>query len=334
MYKRIGYLCGLVVALVSVAGCNEQSSRSADKDADWKPGEKIELIMATGGTGGTYYPLGGGMAKLWKDSIPGVNVTVQATGASVANVRLLGKKEADLALVQNDVADYGRAGKEAFAEMKEKYSNYLAMGSLYPEVVQIVVPADSNIRRIEDLRGKKVVVGAAGSGTELASRQILGAYGMDYKNSKDVTPLFLGFAEGATVLKDNSADALIIVSGIPNAALADVQTTTRIRLLPIDLDRLKNLYPFYVGFLAKIGTYKGMGHDVQTVALKATLVVRDQISGDLVYQMTRALFEKASTLGHAAAKEFDVKLAAQGVTIPFHPGAARYLRQQGVDAKE
>jgi len=334
MQKRIGYLFGLALALISLAGCSEQSSRSTDKDTDWKPGEKIELIMATGGTGGTYYPLGGGMAKLWKDSIPGVNVTVQATGASVANVRLLAKKEADLALVQNDVADYGRAGKEAFAEMKEQYNNYLAVGSLYPEVVQIVVPADSSIRKIEDLREKKVVVGAAGSGTELASRQILAAYGIRYKDSNDVSPLYLGFSEGATVLKDNSADALIIVSGVPNAALADVQTTTRIRLLPIDLNKLKNMYPFYVGFLAKAGTYKGMDHDVQTVALKATLVVRDEINSNLVYEMTKALFEKASALGHAAAREFDAKLAAQGVTIPFHPGAARYLREQGVAAKE
>lgn len=334
MDKCIGYLFGIVLVLIGLLGCGDTTSRSADKDAHWKPGEKIELIMATGGTGGTYYPLGGGMAKLWKDTIPGVNVTVQATGASVANARLLGKKEADLALIQNDIADYGRTGKEAFAEMKEKYTNYLAMGSLYPEVVQIVVPAEGSIHKIDDLRGKKVVVGAAGSGTELASRQILAAYGMTYKDSKDLTPLFLGFAEGATALKDNSANAQIIVSGIPNASLADVQTTTSIRLLPVDLARLKNVYPFYIGFIASAGTYKGMDRDIEVVALKATLVVRDEISTDLVYEMTKALFEKAGALGHSKAKEFDVKLAAQGVTIPFHPGAAKYLKEQGVDLEK
>ncbi len=310
------------LAAPSVVGAQEKP---------WKSGESIELVLATGGTGGTYFPLGGGIAKLWKDAIPGLNVTVQATGASVANIRLLGKREVDLALVQNDTADYGRTGRESFADKREKYTNYLAVAALYPEAVQIVVPSASSIRNIEDLKGKKVVVGAAASGTELASRQIFSAYGINYTERKDITPLFLGFAEGATALRDNSANALVIVAGIPSAVLADVQTTTTIRLLSVDVNKLKNDYPFYVRFPIKAGTYKGVESDVETVALKAMIVVRDEISSELVREMTRALFEKAGAIAHAKAKEFEVRLAVEGVTIPFHTGAARYFKEKGID---
>ncbi|MBI4963131.1 MAG: TAXI family TRAP transporter solute-binding subunit [Desulfomonile tiedjei] len=306
---------------------------NVSKEKPWKPGESIELIMASGGTGGTYYPLAGGIAKLWKDAIPGANVTVQATGASVANVRLLGKNEVDFALIQNDIAEYGRTGTESFADKKEKYTNYVAIGALYPEAVQIVVRSNSPIRGIEDLKGKTVVVGAAASGTELASRQILNAYGLTYGEKKDIKPLFLGFAEGATALRENSADALVIVAGIPNAALADVQTVTPIRLLPIDVNKLRKEHPFYVEFPVPAGTYKGLDSDVAVVALKAMLVVRDEINSQLVYEMTKALFEKAGSIGHAKAKEFDAKLAAQGVTIPFHPGAAQYFKEKGIETK-
>ncbi len=196
-----------------------------------------------------------------------------------------------------------------------------------------MVPADSSVKRIEDLKGKTVVVGAAASGTELASRQILGAYGMTFADRKDIKPLFLGFAEGATALRENSADALVIVAGIPNAALADVQTVTHIRLLPIDVIKLRKDHSFFVEFPVPASTYKGMTSDVKVVALKAMLVVRDEMNGQLIYEMTKALFEKASTIGHAKAKEFDAKLAVQGVTIPFHPGAARYFREKGIEIK-
>jgi TRAP transporter TAXI family solute receptor len=293
----------------------------AGQEKPWKTGDSVELVLASGGTGGTYFPLAGGVAKLWKDSIPGLNVTVQATGASVANIRLLGKGDADLALVQNDIADYGRTGRESFVDKKEKYTNYLAMAALYPEAVQVVVRSESAIRNIEDLKGKKVVVGAAASGTELAARQIFSAYGITYRERKDITPLFLGFAEGATALRDNSVDALVIVAGIPSAVLADVQTTTTIRLLSVDVNKLKANHPFYVKFTVKAGTYRGLESDVETVALKAMIVVRDEINSQLVREMTKALFEKAGAIAHAKAKEFDVKLGARRVTRHFDNGS-------------
>lgn len=324
-----------ILILSLVAGCGGTSGgttqpTSTVKEKAWKSGDKTDLILATGGTGGTYYPLGGGMSKVWKDNVPGVNVTAQSTGASVANIRLLGKGEVDLALIQNDVADYGRNGLESFAEKSEKYTNYTAIAALYPEVVQFVVRADSSIQTIADLKGKRIVVGAAASGTELVARQILKAYGLDYKDKKDVEPLYQGFAEGATALKDKQADCLVIVSGIPNASLADVQTATNIRLLPIETAKVQKDYKFYVKHTVPGGTYKGVDKAVDVVALLAILVVREDANSDMVYQMTKFLFEKKDDIGHAKAKEFDVKKAAEGITIPFHPGAAKYLTEKGV----
>ncbi|MDF2626899.1 MAG: transporter solute receptor, family [Symbiobacteriaceae bacterium] len=333
MRKRTVLVLTVLLVLSLLVGCSGSKSGGSVKEKAWKPGDTVDLQLATGGTGGTYYPLGGGMAKLWKDSIKGVNVTAQSTNASVANIRLLGKNEADLALIQNDTADYGRNAKEAFAEKNEKYTNYLAIAALYPEVVQIVVRADSNIQKIEDLKGKRVVVGAAASGSELAFRQIAAAYGLKYQGTKDLEPLFLGFAEGATALKDKAAEALVIVSGIPNSSLADVTTATTVRLLPIDVNKVKKDYPFYVSHTVPKGTYKGMDADTTVVALEAILVARDELNSDMVYEMTKALFEKAGDIGHAKAKEFDVKKAANGITIPFHPGAAKYLKEKGVNVK-
>ncbi len=320
-----------LLIMTLLAGCSSSGTGSSAEERAWKSGDKVELIMVTGGTGGTYYPLGGGMVKLWGDNIPGVNVTVQSTGASVANIRLLAQNKADLALVQNDAADYGRNAQEAFAEKQEKYTEYAAIGALYPEVVQIVVRADSNIQSITDLKGKKVVVGAAGSGTEIASRQILTAYGLDYE--KDITRLPLSFAEGATQFKDKQADALVMVTGVPAAALADVQTVTDVRLVPIDLAKVSKNYKFYVKHTVKAGTYKGVDKDTDVVAVLAILVTRTDMNTDLVYEMTKNLYEKAGDIGHAKAKEFDVTKAATGITIPFHPGAAKYLKEKGVNVK-
>jgi TRAP transporter TAXI family solute receptor len=329
---RKGLGLGLIALLLTgiAAGCGGSGSVS---QKPWKAGEKTELLLATGGTGGTYYPLGGGMGKIWADNIKGLNVTVQSTAASVANIRLVAQKEADLAMIQNDTADYGRTGKEAFAEKNEKYTNYLAMGALYPEVVQIVVRADSNINSIDDLKGKKVVVGAAGSGTELASRQIFGAYGLSYKENKDMNALYISFAEGATAFKDKNADALVMVTAVPAASLADIQTATKVRLLPVDVTKLQKNYPFYVTHTIKAGTYSGHDKDADAVAVLAMLIVREDLHTDLVYEMTKSLFEKKGDIGHAKAKEFEVMKAADGVTIPFHPGALKYLKEKGVNVK-
>src|SRR4030042_1721325 len=192
-------ICLLLLGLVSVA-----------------PAQELKMILATGGTAGTYYPFGGAMAKIWNSKIPGMNVTAQSTGASVENIRLINKREGELALVQSDTIDFAYNAKETF---KESITNMNAIATLYPEVIQIVVRGDANVKSFADFKGKKVGVGAPGSGTEANFRQLLDIYGM---KKEDVNAQYLSFAESAEQFKDKHIDAFIVVAGVPNSAIMDI----------------------------------------------------------------------------------------------------------------
>lgn len=291
--------------------------------------QKVNLILATGGTSGTYYPYGGAMAQIFNSKIENMNVTAQATGASVENLKLIGKKEAELAIVQNDMTDYAYNGTESFQD--GKIENVRAIATLYPEVIQIVASADSNINNVTDIRGKKFSVGAPGSGVEANSRQILDVMGMTYN---DFSANYLSFAESADSLKDKHIDGFLFMSGIPNAAIQDTATTSSLNFVSIPDNVITDLtakYPFFTEFAIPAGTYKGQDADVKTVAAKATLVVGAEVSEDVVYKLTKALFENQPELATAHAKGNELKLedAVQGISIPFHPGAEKYFKEVG-----
>ena len=160
-----------------------------------------QLVMATGGTAGTYYPLGGAMSQIINSKVKDVSISVQSTGASVANIRMIENGEVDLALVQTDIADYAWNGTEMFKD-DGKLQGFAVIASLYPELIQVVVRAESGIDSIADLKGKKVSVGAPGSGTEANARQLLETYGLEYKDLAQVQ--YLSFAESAEAFKDNT----------------------------------------------------------------------------------------------------------------------------------
>jgi TRAP transporter TAXI family solute receptor len=289
---------------------------------------EVKMILATGGTAGTYYPFGGAMAKIWNNKVPGVNVTAQATGASAENVRLVNKQEAELALVQSDTIDFAYNAKEAF---KEKLTKMRAIAVLYPEVIQIVVRGDSKINSFADLKGAKIGVGAPGSGTEANFRQFLDVYGM---SKEDVRAQYLSFAESAEQFKDKHIDAFIVVAGIPNAAIMDVAVLQSIRILGIPDDKTAQLtrkYPFLSPVVIPATTYKNMPGDVKTVAVNAVLIASSDVKDDIVYGMTKALFESQAELSasHAKGKELNIKTAVSGVSIPFHPGAVKYYKEKG-----
>ena len=199
--KRLFGVCVAVLFLIGAVA----SVQAADN-----------LVLATGGTAGTYYPFGGAMAKIWNSKIKDMNVTAQTTGASGENVRLINKKEVELALVQSDTLDFAFNAKEAF---KEPLKGMSAIAVLYPEIVQVVVRADSPIKTFADLKGKKVGVGAPGSGTEANFRQLMDVYGM---KKEDVNAQYLSFSESAEAFKDKHIDAFIVTAGIPNAAIMDI----------------------------------------------------------------------------------------------------------------
>ncbi len=291
--------------------------------------QKTNLILATGGTSGTYYPFGGAMAQIFNSKIENMNVTAQATGASVENLKLIGKKEAELAIVQNDMTDYAYNGTEVFKD--GKVENVRAIATLYPEVIQIVASADSGINTLQDIKSKKFSVGAPGSGVEANARQILDVLGMTYN---DFSANYLSFSESADSLKDKHIDGFLFMSGIPNAAIQDTATTSSLKFISIPDDVIKNLttkYPFFTEFTIPAGTYKGQDADIKTVAAKATLVVGAEVSEDVVYKITKALFENQSELAaaHAKGKELKLEDAVKGISVPFHPGAEKYFKEVG-----
>ena len=298
------------IALLSIfAGC---SKKAAQKD----------FILATGGTSGTYYPFGGAMAQVWNDGIEGMTVTAQATGASAENLRLIGKSEAEFAIVQNDVMDYAYQGIDLFEG--EKVPNLATIGTLYPEVVQIA-----------DFKGKRISVGAAGSGVEFNAKQVLEGYGLTFN---DIKKSNLSFKESADGIQNGTLDGCFIVAGVPNAALQELAFTAGLELIPVDTPTAKKIagrYSFYTIETIPGGTYKGTDNDVQALAIKATLAVSAKLDEDTVYDMTKCLFENLDKLGasHAKGKEVSIAQAVTGVSVPFHPGAVRYYKENGYDVK-
>jgi len=290
--------------------------------------QELKMILATGGTAGTYYPFGGAMAKIWNSKVPGVNVTAQATGASAENIRLINKKEVELALVQSDTIDFAYNAKETF---KEKLTKMAAIAVLYPEVIQVVVRGDSKINSFPNLKGVKIGVGAPGSGTEANFRQLLDIYGM---KKEDVRAQFLSFSESAEQFKDKHIDAFIVTAGIPNAAIMDVSVMQSIRILSIPDDKVAKLmkkYPFLSPVVIPLNTYKNQLSEVKTVAVAAVLIVSSDLPEDAVYKLTKVLFENQAELAsaHAKGKELNLKKAATGVSIPFHAGAVKYYKEKG-----
>jgi hypothetical protein len=312
--KRLFGVCMAVVFVIGAAA----ALQAADN-----------LVLATGGTAGTYYPFGGAMAKIWNSKIKDMNVTAQTSGASGENVRLINKKEVELALVQSDTLDFAFNAKEAF---KEPLKGMSVIATLYPEIVQVVVAAGSPVKTFADLKGKKVGVGAPGSGTEANFRQLLDAYGM---KKEDVNAQFLSFSESAEAFKDKHIDAFIVTAGIPNSGIMDVSTQNEIRILDIPADvsaKLTQKYPFLAAVKVPANTYKGQTADVSTVAVNAVLIAGNQLKDDMVYNLTKALFENQADLAsaHAKGKEVNLKYAVQGVSIPFHPGAVKYFKEKGL----
>ena len=314
IFKRVvTAVCALALA-VGVAGCGGG-------------GEKEQFInIATGGTAGTYYPIGGAIAEVLNKN--GMNASAQSTGASVANINMLKDKQVELAIVQNDITYYAVNGEEMFKE-GGKVENLNAIASLYPETCQFIVREDSGIKSINDLKGKRVAVGAAGSGAEANARQILEAYGITYD---DVSEQFLSFAEGSYALKDGTVDAAFVTAGYPTASVQDIASQNKIRLLPVgdeQITKLADKYPFYTKTTVPAGTYQGFDEEVQTVSVMAILVANDKIDAALGEKLTKAIFDNLDKIAaaHSAAKNITKENALKGMDfIKMNEGAIKVLK--------
>jgi hypothetical protein len=315
----------LVTALAACGGNAEEESAPGASGGE-KP---TSLIIATGGTAGTYYPLGGGIANLIQDKV-GTNSTAQVTGAAVENMRLIQDKEVDLAITQGDIADYASKGTEMFQD--NAVDNLQAIGALYQETIQIVVSEKSGITSVSELKGKKVSVGAPGSGTEVNARQILEAYGLAFE---DLNLERLSFGDSAKKMQDGGLDAAFVTAGAPTAAINELAATTGVSLLAIEDDMVKSItdkYKYYSLQVIPAGTYPKQDVEVKTVAVMAIMSVRAELDEQLVYDIAKTLYENTEPLIaiNAKANEIQTDKALEGISIPLHPGAEKYLKEQGI----
>ena len=296
-------------------------------------GKKDEkIVLATGGSTGTYYAYGMAMGPILAAKT-GIAFDVQSTGASKANIQLIETKEANMAVVQNDVMYYAYTGTDLFDGTK--ITDFAAVATLYPELCQIIATKASGIKTVSDLKGKRVSVGDAGSGVEFNATQILEAYGIDI--NKDIEKQNLGFGPSADALKDEKIDAFFCVAGIPTTAITDLAMSNEIEVIPVDDDKFAELsskYGFYTQQEIPAGTYNGMTEGVKTVAVMATYIVDKNLSEETVYNITKAIFENKDEIAAAHAKglELDAEKAVQGIpeVVPFHAGAEKYFKEIGV----
>ena len=311
-----------VIALAGLAACGRAGDTTGIR----------RLSIATGGTGGVYYPYGGGIAQVLTTHLPGVDATAEVTGASVDNLKFIRQGTSDLAFTMADAAHDAAAGRGVFAEFGPVPARALAV--LYANYMHLVTLAGSGITRVADLQGRVVSVGSAGAGGALQAERILRAAGLD--PVRDIRREQLGVAQAVDALKDGKLDAFFWSGGLPTAAIQDLVSTRGIsaRFLPLDdvLPALQQAHgpDLYYRSVIPRQVY-GTADDTPVVAVANMLVVGADMPEPLAYDITRVIFEQQAVLAriHPQGRELSIERARIGATIPFHPGAIRFYRERG-----
>jgi hypothetical protein len=286
------------------------------------------LNIGTGSTGGTYYPAGAAMAKVCNSSIEGIQVSVQSTGGTVNNIQLLADSEAELGFMDG-LYYYAYMGKGRYEGDPQKYIR--ALIPLYPEPIQLMAAKGSGINSVEDLRGKRVSIGAVASGTEVTAKQLLRLAGIDPE--KDIKPENLGVGDTGRAFGDKRIDAAIMVGSLGMAGVVEATTLGLVNFIDIP-DELIALVveetPYWVPFEIPAGYYKDQPDPVKTYASWNIVAIKDSVNDDLVYQMTKAIFEnKDDILAVSARLESMTPENVRHILIPLHPGAEKYYREVG-----
>lgn len=289
-----------------------------------------QLSIATGGTGGVYFPMGGGLAEVINAHVDGYAAVAEVTGASVENMGLIATGDSDFALALADVVYQGYTGTGRFEGSRLPMTRALA--SMYANMIQIVTLEGSGIDSLADLAGKRVSVGAPGSGTEVNAQTILNANGLSYD---DIREQRLNFNETADALRNGDIDAGFWSVGAPTSSILNLATTNSIRLIPLS-DAEREAAKAQSAVMASVnlagGTYEGVADDVPTLGIPNVLVVSSEMSDDLAYAVTKAMFENIEELRavHPAANQTTVEFTISATPVPLHPGAIRYYEEIGV----
>lgn len=288
--------------------------------------------IGTGGTAGTYYPVGGMIANAV--SQPGKLVaTAQASNGSLANVNAIAGGSMEAGLSQSDVATWAYTGTGAF-EGKPKVADLRMIANLYPESIHLVVKKGSGIKSVADLKGKRVALDEPGSGTLINARMVLAAYGV---KESDIKPEYIKPNQAGDKLKDGALDAFFFVGGAPAGAIAELASGgAGIELVALGgapAEALRKSNPYFAVDTIAANTYKDVPA-VQTLAVGAQLVTSAKVDTETVYQVTKAMYadstQKTLAAGHAKGKFITKENAVQGVGIPFHPGAEKFYKEAGL----
>ena len=293
-----------------------------------------ELSIATGGTGGVYYPYGGGLAEVINNHVDGYSASVEVTGASVENMALVQRGDSDIAIDLADTVYQAFTGTGAFDG--RQIGEARALASIYPNAVQLVTLADSGITSMQDLRGQRVSVGAPGSGTELSAQIILAANGITYD---DFDAQRLNFNETADAIRDGDIVAGFWSVGPPTSSIMNLAATREIAIIGLSADEIANARaaePTFAPFTLREGLYDGMAAAVQTISTPNVLIVHADMDEELAYNITKAMYENVAELIaiHPAANDTTIDFSVASTPIPFHPGALRYLEEVGAAVQD
>ncbi len=287
------------------------------------------MMFGTGGTAGTYYSYGGVIAQYITDYAD-IKVTAVSTGGSKVNIQSIGDGDFQLGFTQSDVMAYAWDGTKSF-EDDGPTTDFRVLGGLYAETIQLIT-MDDDIQSVEDLKGKSVSIGAAGSGVYFNAVDVLEAADITLD---DIKPQYQSFEDSKESLKDGKIDAAFIVAGAPTTAITELATTNGVHLINIDGDLREDILascPYYAALEIPAGTYPGQDEAVETITVKATVIVSADLDADTVYNMTAAIFDHAEDIAKENAKgaELTLENATEGMAAPFHEGAARYYAEHGI----
>ena len=296
--------------------------------------QRMFFGIATGGTGGTYYPLGGMLAQLISNKavVDGkkISATAEAAGASVGNAKLLGNKEIESAFVAADILDAAYNGTGQFD--KAPLKNLRALGALYPETVQLITRADTGINSVRDLKGKSISSGAPGSGQYQLLTDLLKVHGM---SRADVKEDLSSFTQAVDKIKDGNLHATLITAGVPTSAVTDFAQSHALKVIPLsgpEIAELQRQQPYYARVPLPANTYKGQTAAVETLAVMAVWAAHDGVSDSVAYEVTKALYENVAIMGqvHVQGKNIALSTALAVGTAPMHPGSLKYFKEKGV----
>lgn len=288
------------------------------------------LSIVTGPAGGTMYAISASFTDLVNRNLKDIRLTNTAGGGSLYTLKVLANNEADFAMAGNDVSLDAYKGAGTFAG--KPFGDLRGVTSLFIEAFHVVVRADSAIKSFDDLKGKRIAVGPPASGTGLASSRLLPLLGLPNDSYKK---LELGFQESADYLRDGNVDAVVYQVGLPYGPVVDVSVSRPVRVLPIPeqaIKRIREAFPFYVAVTVPKDTYRGMTEPANAVAVKMLLVTSSKASDKAVYETVRQIYDNLPTVraSHQAGQSITLEKALDGMTVPLHPGAARFYKERGL----